>query len=246
VTDSADRPRRTDAGRSAGGGAGPRAGAFGKHENEPGEELPRWVVEALTRVTAPERVRPALSALEAAASAFEEGLFDVAYREASRAKELSPRDATVRELIGLAAYRVGEWDVALRELRTYRRLAGAGEHVPIELDCLRALARLTELDDLWSQVDGLDLGPAVAVECVVVYASALIDQSRIEEAREAIEQVDPRETDADHRLDLTYVEARVAASAGDAGKARILRNAIVEVDPSFPGIRELDAAIETN
>lgn len=208
-----------------------------------GGTLPRWVTEALTRVTAPERVRPALVALEAAADAFEAGAFDSAYGHAVHAKSLSPRDATIREMLGLAAYRLGDWETALRELRTFRRLAGDPQHLPIEFDCLRGLDRPTELDALWSRAGSLDLEPWARVDGAVVYASALIDQGRLEEASRVLESVDSRQVEEYRRLELTYVAARLAALRGAAPEARRLRAAILEVDPSYPGMRELDDAI---
>ena len=67
----------------------------------------------------------------------------VGRRHGQRAKALSPNDATIRETIGLAAYRVGDWGTALTELRAYRRMAGETTHLPIEMDILRAQDRPT-------------------------------------------------------------------------------------------------------
>ncbi len=111
--------------------------------------LPRHVVEALIRVTPPARQSAALSALAEAAEAFSEGQFHVAARKAGHAKDLSSRDATIREILALASYRIGDWQTALRELRTYRRLSGETTHMPVEMDVLRALGRGKDVAAVW-------------------------------------------------------------------------------------------------
>jgi hypothetical protein len=160
--------------------------------------------------------------------------------EAESAKALSPRDATVRELIALSAYRLGRWDVTLRELRVFRRLTGEPLHIPIEMDALRALDRSsTEIDEVWKQLQRLDADPATRNEARVVYASHLIDRG---EARRAWEITDPKRLTADpseSELRVWYVASRAAGILGDAATARRLREAIEEADPAFPGLDEL-------
>ena len=111
------------------------------------EALPRWVIDALTRVTPRDDAPAALALLNRAGAALAEGDFGTALELARRAKQKSPRDATIREVIGIAAYRLGEWEEALRELRTYRRLAGDDVHLPVEIDVLRALDRPDAIAD---------------------------------------------------------------------------------------------------
>ena len=209
-------------------------------------DLPRWVVEALTRVTPNDRVEAALRELSDASKALSEGRFGAALRRATKAKGLSPRDATVREVLGIAAYRLGEWATALRELRTYRRLAGEGTHVPVEMDVLRALGRPKDVERLWSEVESLTDSDAVLKETLVVYASFLLDETRIAEARALAtpDVVSSRPYAEDLRV--WYVAARSAALDGDRDQAVELRDAILSFDPSFPGIAALDAAIASN
>ena len=87
-------------------------------------DLPNWVIEALARVTPDDRVGPALEALGVASAAMADGRYHAAVKHAKKAKNLAPQDATVRETLGLSAYRIGDWDTALSELRAYRRMAG--------------------------------------------------------------------------------------------------------------------------
>jgi tetratricopeptide (TPR) repeat protein len=205
--------------------------------------LPNWVVEELTRITPKERVAGALEALGEASAAFSEGRYHQAMKWAEQAKAMSSRDATTRELLGLSAYRVGDWGTALRELRTYRRLAGETTHMPVEMDCLRALGRRDDVGVVWEELQRRGGRPGVLKEGKVVYASMLIDGGAIDEARRLVA---PRGLKADpfpEDLRLWYVAARAAALDGDPEEARRLRNAILAADPGFPGIDELESLI---
>ncbi len=207
-------------------------------------QLPRWVHDSLVRVTPKTRVAGALAALQDAAAAFVEGRHRRALQRAEAAKTLSPRDATIRELLGLSAYRLRRWDVALKELRTYRRLSGDTTHLPVEMDVLRALGRDDGVDEAWRSLQERGGSPATLKEGRVVYASHLLDRGR---AREAWDVVNPKRIVAEpfeEDLRLWYVAARAAAALDDADAAGRLRAAIAHHDPSFPGLEELDAAIE--
>lgn len=208
--------------------------------------MPRWVVDALARVTPDGRVSAALEELGEASLALNDGRFHASLRHASRAKELAPRDATVREVLALAAYRVGDWATALRELRTYRRLSGEATHLPIEMDVLRALGRPNDVDKSWLLLSDLEVPPTVKKEGAVVYASFLLDEGRLVEARKLM--APPRLKSDPHPEDLRlwYVGARAAARDGDAAEAVRLRDAISVADPSFPGLDELDLEISSS
>ncbi len=208
------------------------------------EGLPRHVVESLMRVTPASRQNAALAALAAAAEAFSEGQYHVAVRKAEHAKDLASRDATIREILGISAYRVGDWQKALRELRTYRRLSGETTHMPVEMDALRALERPDDVAAVWDEFRKLGGGPAVKKEARVVYASHLIDIGDLETAAELAgsppKVADPWPED----LRLWYVAARIAALQGDKLNARRFADNILLADPSFPGLDELDRLID--
>ena len=52
-----------------------------------------------------------------------------ALAHALAARRLASRIAAVREAVGLAAYRAGEWQTAIAELRTYHRMSGVQSHL---------------------------------------------------------------------------------------------------------------------
>lgn len=237
------REQRPGHGRS--GGADPQRKGRRDLKGE-AQNLPRWVVDDLTRVTQRERVGPALEALAAAGSALSEGRHHVAVKHAQRAKALAPRDATVRETLALAAYRVGDWQTALSELRTYRRLSGETTHLPVEMDALRALDRPRAVDNAWEELRRRGAKPAVMKEGLVVYASFLIDQGEPERAYHMTTpgRIPTRAYPQDLRV--WYVAAKAAAMVGKVEEAEALRNAILEADPAFPGIDDLESIIATS
>ena len=80
-------------------------------------------------------------------------------------------------------------------------------------------------------------------EGLVVYASFLIDEGDAERAYRIT--APPRTTAKAYPQDLRvwYVAARAAALTGRVGEAGALRNAILEQDPGFPGIDDLESTI---
>ena len=164
-------------------------------------------------------------------------------KHGNRAKALSPQDPTTRETIGLAAYRLGDWNTALSELRAYRRMQGDTTHLPVEMDVLRALRRPKDVDAAWTELNRRGGHGLVMNEGAVVYASFLLDEGRTDEAWSVIApkriERDPNEA----HLRRYFVAARVAAALGDVDTARSLADAIVMNDPAFPGYDALEAEI---
>ncbi len=247
-----DEARQAESRAGRRGSVGREGGTGVKRRAEPGSVasvgsggLPRWVSEELARVTPRARVREAVNSLEQAAVAFVAGRYGKARRDAEEAKELSPRLPAAREVLGLAAYRLGQWDQALAELRTYRRLSGDTTHLPVEMDALRALGRDGDVEAAYALLRRLGGSRATLDEGRVVYASFLLDQDR---AREAWDLTRPVSLDADPsegELRVWYVAGRAAARLGERTKAQRLYEAIQEADPGFPGLDELAAALES-
>ncbi len=205
--------------------------------------LPNWVIENLARVTPKDRVAAALEALGAASEALADGKYQPAVKHGLRAKALAPNDSTIRETVGIAAYRVGDWTTALNELRAYRRMAGETTHLPIEMDVLRAMGRDRDVENAWVELQKRGGHGLVMNEGIVVYASYLIDKGRAEEAWKV---ANPGRTVADPNdahLRLYFVAGRAAAALGDRTTAKQMSNAIVLADPGFPGWEQLESEI---
>jgi tetratricopeptide (TPR) repeat protein len=201
------------------------------------------VRDELIRVTGKAGQAQALEALEQAAAAFSQGQYRKALAQAETAKAVASRDATVRELLGLSAYRLGRWEQALSELRTYRRIAGDTTHLPVEMDALRALDRPADVEKAWKLLSELGGTPATVKEGRVVYASFLLDEGR---PRDAWKVANPGRIEAEpfeEDLRLWYVAARTAARLEDAPTARKLLDAITQEAPGFPGLDALEDAV---
>lgn len=208
-----------------------------------GAQLPKWVLEEVNRTTRKERRQAALQHLEAAAAAFAEARYGKAIERAEQAKKATSANATIREILGLSLYRSGRWEQALKELRTFRRISGETTHLPVEMDCLRALDRPHGVEKAWHELHQLGGRPDTMREGKVVYGSFLLDSGR---AQDAWKVVNPRkigEQPPESALRQWYVAARVAAHLGDAASARQLIDAISAADPAFPGLDELEAGV---
>lgn len=194
-------------------------------------------------MTPKDRREPTVKLLTDAALLFADGRYTQALPKLREAKKLSSRTATIRELLGLTAYRTGNWEEALRELRTFRRLAGDTTHMAVEMDCLRALDRPDDVEKTWTLFHVLGGGPAAEKELAVVYGSFLLDQGR---AKDAWRVTHPKRLEKDareHDLRKWYVAAKAAVVLGDSDTAEQLANAIEEREVSFPGIDELRTEI---
>lgn len=208
-----------------------------------GAQLPRWVQEEVTRSTRKERRQAVLQYLEAAAEAFADAKYGKAAQRAEQAKEASSSNATIREILGLSYYRLGRWKEALKELRSFRRIAGETTHMPVEMDCLRALERPGDVEKVWAQLHGLGGRPETMTEARVVYGSYLLDAGRLDEAWKVINPKKIHKEASESSLRQWYVAARVAAHLGDESSARQLVGAITTADPGFPGLDQLEKEI---
>lgn len=210
----------------------------------PSGQLPKWVRDEIVRSTPKDRREPAIGHLTRGMASFADERYRAALPELRKAKTLSPRSSVIRELLGLSAYRSEQWEEALRELRTFRRITGDLIHMPVEMDCLRALGRTQDVVKTWERMMSHDLSPAIDHEARVVYASFLIDEGKPREAWPIIKPPRLVAAPSDSELRRWYVAARVALAAGDKDAARRIVAALEEQDPDFEGVDELRSAID--
>lgn len=207
---------------------------------KPGSQLPRWIREEVVRSTPKDRREAALGELAKGLDDFATGRFKQAANALARAKELSPRAATIREILGLSLYESGNWSRALQELRTYRRLSGDTDHMANELDCLRALDRKRDIDKTYQAFFELGGGRDSEDELRVVYASHLLDEGDVAGAWKVIQPgrliSNPREA----ALRRWAVAAKVALAAGDKATAMKLVKAIRESGSEMTWLADLE------
>lgn len=205
----------------------------------PSVQLPRRVEEDLRRTSSKRGYKGALGALTTAAEALAAGRYPEAVKQARKAKESAPRDAAVREVLGLAEYRLGNWHTALRELRTYRRMTGESTHLPVEMDVLRALDRKKDVEEAWRLLITLGGPPVVMNEGKVVYASFLLDEGRSGEAWEVARPAKAPGRPGPGEIRLWFAAARAAKAVGESRWLDQLVTAIERADPGLAGLEEL-------
>ncbi|MGI9610009.1 MAG: tetratricopeptide repeat protein [Acidimicrobiia bacterium] len=245
--------RKSGSGRNQGGKGGRQGGRDSRgragESSRPqldltvGSQLPKWIQEEVTRTTRKERRAAVMQGLEAAAEAFAAARYGKAVEQAERAKKASPSNATIREILALSLYRLSRWEPALQELRTFRRIAGETTHMPVEMDCLRALDRSDDVDKVWGELKHLGGRPDTFREARVVYGSHLLDAGRAKDAWQVVNPKRLEEHPHEAELRQWYVAARVAAHLSDTESAAKILAAITAADPAFPGLDELEAAI---
>jgi len=110
-----------------------------------------------------------------------------AHKHALAAARRAGRIPVVRETLGITAYLIGDFGLALRELRTYRRLSGSNEQLPLMVDCERGLGRPGKAIELAGDVDRASLPTAVQVELAIARSGARLDLGQTELALTELE-----------------------------------------------------------
>jgi hypothetical protein len=118
---------------------------------------------------------------------------DRAHKHALAAARRAGRIPVVRETVGITAYLLADFALALRELRTYRRLSGVDDQLPLMVDCERGLGRPDKALELAGEVSKASLSPSVQVELAIARSGARLDMGKPELALGELEivQLDP-------------------------------------------------------
>ena len=171
--------------------------------------------------------------LACALNAIDAGDFELGLAHARAARTRGARIATVRETCGIAAYQCEEWAEALSELRTYTRLTGSPEHLPVMADCERGLGRPERALTLARSQDVGRLDVEGRIEMRIVAAGAGRDLGQIEAAVTTLEckELTSKST-APWSARLRYAYADMLLAAGRAKEARewFVKAALVDAD----------------
>jgi tetratricopeptide (TPR) repeat protein len=138
---------------------------------------------------------------------------EAALEHARAARERSGRIAAVREAVGIAAYRCGDWAQALAELRAARRLGSKSPLLPLIADCERGLGRPERAVELARSPEAAALTDDDADELRIVVAGARSDLGQIDQALAMLStpQLDPTRTgQTAARLFYAYAETLLA------------------------------------
>jgi tetratricopeptide (TPR) repeat protein len=159
-------------------------------------------------------------------------------------RDALPDAPSVRELLGLTQYHLGNYRAAAKELEAFVELTGSVEQHPVLMDCYRAQHRWSRVQQLWEELAEASPSAALVTEGRIVAAGALADQRRMPEAitllaRKANTVKRPR----DYHLRLWYALADLEERAGDHAQARALFARIVGHDADFADAATRRAAL---
>jgi hypothetical protein len=117
----------------------------------------------------------------------------LAHKHAQAAGRRAGRIAVVRETVGITAYALGEFELALRELRTYRRISGRDDQLPLMVDCERGIGRPEKALELGRSVPKSSLEAPVQVALAIAMSGARLDLEQPEAALTELQipQLDP-------------------------------------------------------
>ncbi|MDR6906924.1 hypothetical protein J2X63_002632 [Agromyces sp. 3263] len=118
---------------------------------------------------------------------------ELAHQHAMSAARRAGRIAVVRETLAITAYATGDFQLALRELRTFRRISGSNDQLPLMVDSERGVGRPDRALEVGRAVDRNELPAAVQVGLAIAMSGARLDLEQPELALAELEipQLDP-------------------------------------------------------
>ncbi|WP_193726441.1 tetratricopeptide repeat protein [Protaetiibacter intestinalis] len=117
----------------------------------------------------------------------------LAHRHALAASRRAGRIGIVRETAAITAYATGDFALALREIRTYRRITGRDDQLPLMVDSERGVGRPQAALELARSVPRASLDVPVQVELAIAMSGARLDLGQPELALTELQipQLDP-------------------------------------------------------
>jgi tetratricopeptide (TPR) repeat protein len=158
---------------------------------------------------------------------------EAALVHARAARARSGRIAAVREAVGIAAYRCGDWAQALAELRAARRMGSKSALLPLIADCERGVGRPERAIELARSPEAAQLTGEDADEMRIVVAGARADLGQLDQALATLSSppIDPsRKGQTAARLCYAYAETLLALGRHDEAVQWFLRAAAADVD----------------
>lgn len=160
-------------------------------------------------------------------------------------RQALPGAPSVRELLGVALYRSGQYKAAAEELDVYAELTGEVNQHPVLMDCARAMGQNGRVQELWTELAEVSPSSELVTEGRIVLAGSLADNDRLAEAvamlnRRAagsVKRIQP------HHLRLWYALADLEERSGNLPRARTMFDRIRRHDAGFADVAERLAAL---
>ncbi|MCR2763306.1 primosomal protein [Microbacterium sp. zg.B48] len=145
----------------------------------------------------------------------------LAHQHAIAATRRAGRIGVVRETAAITAYAIGDYALALRELRTYRRISGSDDQIALMVDSERGVGRPDRALEVGRAVDRASLAQSVRVELAIAMSGARLD---LGETERALQELDIPELDPDRAFEwspaLFSARATVLEDLGRDDEAR--------------------------
>lgn len=133
-----------------------------------------------------------------------------------------PQAIAVRELLGVALYRVGNFREAKAELETFADLTGSVEQHPVLMDIARAQGKTERVATLWKELSTISPSAALVTEGRIVYAGMLADAGDLAGAIAFAEKGATQKPSKvrEHHLRRWYVLGDLYDRSGNVPRAR--------------------------
>ncbi|WP_233205643.1 hypothetical protein [Cryobacterium sp. Y82] len=155
------------------------------------------------------------------------------------------RIGVVRESLAITAYATGDFALALRELRTYRRISGSNDQLPLMVDSERGVGRPDRALELGRSVDRATLSPSVQVGLAIAMSGARLDLGETDAALVELEipQLNPN-TAFSYSPELFAAYAEVLTELGRESEADEWLERASRADAAFGASGDDDETIE--
>ncbi|WP_248174714.1 MULTISPECIES: hypothetical protein [unclassified Microbacterium] len=167
----------------------------------------------------------------------------LAHEHALAASRSAGRIAVVRETVAITAYATGDFALALRELRTFRRISGRDDQIALMVDSERGVGRPDRALEVGRAVDRSTLPTEVRVELAIAMSGARLD---LGETERALGELDIPELDPDRAFSwspgLFAARAAVLEELGRLDEAAEWQR---RADVAAEALGEVDADSET-
>ncbi|MGR4010904.1 hypothetical protein FW756_10110 [Leucobacter sp. 1207-22] len=106
----------------------------------------------------------------------------LAHEHAISASRRAGRIPVARETLAMTAYRTGDFALALREIRTFRRISGRDDHIAILVDSERGMERPDKAIEAGLAVDASKLETEQRVHLAIAMSGARLDLNQTQQA----------------------------------------------------------------
>lgn len=159
----------------------------------------------------------------------------IAWQHAQAATRIAGRIGAVREAAGICAYHIGEYQAAVREIRTFRRISGLIQaHKQVEVDALRALGKIDKAKEVIAQADILQMPLDERIELIIVKAAITEQEEGVQAALTIMREIAWLENTTNAAKSRYYLfMADLLETNGDKQQAAKALSQAYEYDPQL-------------